>query len=303
MNKDEKIVKLKLDIIFKRVFGNERNVEIIAAFISDMLDIPRNRITHVEIKNVELPPEEIDQKFSRLDLNLIVDNRKVNVEMQINKEAAYKERTLFYWAKLYSEDLESGADYTELSQTICVNIINFNLFDCDNYHSHFLLKEKERDEVMTDKLAIHFFELKKVGKFKKNKRMEDWLTLINAETEDDLMALQQSTSIPEIQKTIVILREMSADEKIREEARRREKRLHDEATALNFARKEGRAEGKAEGIAEGRAKGIEEGRAEGIEEGRAKGIEEGRVERDAELAEIMRKKGFTEEQIKDLLGE
>ena len=97
--------------------------------------------------------------------------------------------------------------------------------------------------------------------------MEDWLTLINAETEDDLMALQQSTSIPEIQKTIVILREMSADEKIREEARRREKRLHDEATALNFARKEGRAE------------------------------------RDAELAETWRKKGFTEEQIKDLLGE
>lgn len=68
LNKDEKIVKLKIDIIFKRVFGNEQNEEIIAAFISDMLDIPRNRITHVEIKNVELPPEEIDQKFSRLEI-------------------------------------------------------------------------------------------------------------------------------------------------------------------------------------------------------------------------------------------
>ena len=130
-----------------------------------------------------------------------------------------------------------------------------------------MLKEKERDEVMTDKLAIHFFELKKVGKYKRNKRMEDWLTLINAETEGDLMALQQNTSIPEIQKTIVILREMSADEKIREEARRREKRLHDEATALNHARKEG------------------------IEEGIAS------------VAEAMRKKGYTEKQIKDLLGE
>mgnify|MGYP004534739325 FL=1 len=287
MNKDEKIVKLKIDIIFKRVFGNEQNEEIIAAFISDMLDIPRNRITHVEIKNVELLPEEIDQKFSRLDLNLIVDGRKVNIEMQVNKEAAYKERTLFYWAKLYSEDLESGADYSELSQTICVNIINFNLFDCENYHSHFLLKEKERDEIMTDKLAIHFFELKKVGKFKKNKRMEDWLTLINAETEGDLMALQQSTTIPEIQKTIVILREMSADEQIREEARRREKRLHDEATALGHAKREG----------------IEEGRAEGEAIGEARGRAEGKSQRDTELAEMWRKKGFTEEQIKDLLGE
>ena len=279
MDREEKIVKLKIDIIFKRVFGNEQNEEIIAAFISDMLDIPRNRITHVEIKNVELPPEEIDQKFSRLDLNLIVDGRKVNIEMQVNRDTAYKERTLYYWSKLYSDDLKSGDDYSELSQTICVNIINFNLFDCEDYHSHFLLKEKERDEVMTDKLAIHFFELKKVGKFKKNKRMEDWLTLINAETEGDLMALQQSTSIPEIQKTIVILREMSADEKIREEARRREKRLHDEATALNFAKKEGRAEGLAEGRVEGETAAF------------------------TAVIETMRKNGFTEEQIRLALGE
>ena len=279
MNAEEKIVMLKLDIIFKRVFGNEKNTEIIAGFISDMLDIPREKITKVVIKNVELPPEEIDQKFSRLDLNLYVDGRKINIEMQINKESAYKERTLFYWAKLYSDDLDSGEDYSALSQTICVNIINFNLFDCENYHSHFMLKEKERDEIMTDKLAIHFFELKKVGKYKRNKRMEDWLTLINAETEGDLMALQQNTSIPEIQKTIVILREMSADEKIREEARRREKRLHDEATALNHARKEG----IAEGIAEGEARGREAERAS--------------------IAETMRKNGFTEEQIKLALGE
>ena len=287
MNAEEKIVMLKLDIIFKRVFGNEKNTEIIAGFISDMLDIPREKITKVVIKNVELPPDEIDQKFSRLDLNLYVDGRKINIEMQVNKESAYKERTLFYWAKLYSDDLDSGEDYSALSQTICVNIINFNLFDCENYHSHFMLKEKERDEIMTDKLAIHFFELKKVGKYKRNKRMEDWLTLINAETEGDLMALQQNTSIPEIQKTIVILREMSADEKIREEARRREKRLHDEATALNHARTEGIEEGIEKGRAEGEAIGEARGRAEGI----------------ASVAEAMRKKGYTEKQIKDLLGE
>ena len=51
MNKEEKIVKLKIDIIFKRVFGNSNNADIIAAFVSDMLDIPRKRITKVEIKN------------------------------------------------------------------------------------------------------------------------------------------------------------------------------------------------------------------------------------------------------------
>ena len=76
-------------------------------------------------------------------------------------------------------------------------------------------------------------------------------------------------------KTIVILRELSADEQVREETRRREKRLHDEATALNHAKKEGVVEGEARG----------------------------RSQRDAELAEMWRKKGYTEEQIRDLLGE
>ena len=76
--------------------------------------------------------------------------------------------------------------------------------ECEDYHSHFKILESERKELLTDKFAIHFFELKKVGKYKKNKRMEDWLNLINAETEGDLMAIQQTTTIPEVQDTISI---------------------------------------------------------------------------------------------------
>ena len=96
MNKDEKIVKLKLDIIFKRVFGNEKNEKIIAAFISDLLDIPRESIKSVVINNVELAPQYLNQKFSRLDLKMNVDGKIVNIEIQVNRETYFKERTLFY---------------------------------------------------------------------------------------------------------------------------------------------------------------------------------------------------------------
>ena len=271
MNKDEKIVKLKLDVIFKRVFGNEKNEKIIAAFISDLLEIPRESIKKIYINNVELTPEYLEQKFSRLDLKMDVDGRIVNIELQVNKESFFKERTLFYWSKLYSEELLAGDEYTELKQTICINIINFNLFECEDYHSNFKILESERKELLTDKFAIHFFELKKVGKYRKNKRMEDWLNLINAETEGDLMAIQQSTTIPEVQDTIVMLRHLSADQQVRQEAYYREKLLHDEASALGSARREGRAEG--------------------------------RMEANIATAERMRKAGFTEEQIKIALGE
>ena len=141
------IVKLKLDVIFKRVFGDENNKDILAAMISALLEIPRESIKSIEISNVELPPEYYDQKFSRLDLRLNVDGKIVNVEMQVNYEADFRERTLFYWSKIYSEELKAGDEYGELKNTYCVNIINFNLFDCEDYHSHFKVMEKDRHEV------------------------------------------------------------------------------------------------------------------------------------------------------------
>ena len=275
MDKDAKIVKLKLDIIFKRVFGNANNERIIAAFVSDLLDIPRESIKAIYINNVELTPEYYSQKFSRLDLKLNVDGRIVNIEMQVNSEPDFKERTLFYWSKLYSDELNTGEEYAALKQTICVNIINFNLFDCEDYHSHFRILENERGELLTDKFAIHFFELRKLNSCKKNRRIEDWLKLIDAETEGDLMAIQQSTTIPEVKDTIVMLRQLNADDKVREEAYYREKQLHDEASALGGAKREGYVEGKAEG----------------------------REEERKNVTEKLRKKGFSDEEIKDMLGE
>ena len=170
MDKDQKIVKLKLDVIFKRIFGNNSNKRIIRAFVSDLLDIPLESVKSVSIENVEIAPETLNQKFSRLDLKLDVDGRIVNVELQVNNDKEFKERSLYYWSKLYSGELKAGGKYSDLKQTICINIINFNLFDCEDYHSHFVIQEKNRHETLTDKLAIHFFELKKVGKFIKNRR-------------------------------------------------------------------------------------------------------------------------------------
>lgn len=287
MYKDEKIVKLKLDIVFKRMFGNVKNEDVIKSFIADLLEIPLESIRRIYINNVELAPEYLNQKFSRLDLKLDVDGKTVNIEMQVNREPDFKERTLFYWSKLYSEELKEGDEYAELKQTICINIINFNIFDCTDYHSHFKITEKDRHEVLSEKFGIHFFELKKVKNAKKNKPMEDWLNLIDAETEGDLMAIQQTTVNPEVKKAIVMLKQLSADEQLRQEAYYREKRLHDEASALGYARREGIAEGMVKGIAQGKA----EGRAEG------------RAEERALLEKKMRESGLSDAQIALILGE
>ena len=65
-----------------------------------------------------------------------------------------------------------------------------------------------------------------------------------------------------INRAVSVLREMSTDERTREIARQRERRLHDEASYMETARLEGRAEGRAEErkalLAELRALGVDE---------------------------------------------
>ena len=103
LDRNTKIVKLKLDIIFKRIFGDENNKDIIISFVSSLLEIPQSSIQSVTINNVELAPEYLDQKFSRLDLKMVIDNRIVNIEMQVNSEPDFKDRTLYYWSRIYSD--------------------------------------------------------------------------------------------------------------------------------------------------------------------------------------------------------
>ena len=111
---------------------------------------------------------------------------------------------------------------------------------------------------MTDKCAIMFLELTKVdNEVDKNDRRKLWLQPIKAETEEELDMLEK-TGVPEIQKAVVILHEMSADERMREMARLREKAILDEKSAANFARQEGRQECDAELIAKWRNKGYTE---------------------------------------------
>lgn len=251
------------------------------SFVASMLDIPPESITEIKIENPELPPETLSGKFSRLDLSLKVDDHLVNVEIQVKNDADYRDRTLFYWAKLYSSELKSGEDYSELKQTITINIINFNMFDGNDYHTEISAMIKGTNEVFSDKFGIHFFELKKLGRKPNPKSSRElWLQFINADSEEEFDMIE-ATNIPIMQKAVRVIYDMSEDAKLREIARLREKALHDEASALKNA--------KAEGLAEGEVIGIQKGRAE--ERAAA-------AEREKNAIEELKALGLTDEQIK-----
>lgn len=97
----KEIIKAKLDVVFKKLFTSDN--EVLKAFIGDILDIPIGEIKKIEVLNPNILPAAVDGKQSQLDLNMLVDDKIINVEIQLQNKGDYKDRAVYYWSKLYSD--------------------------------------------------------------------------------------------------------------------------------------------------------------------------------------------------------
>lgn len=231
----------KLDIIFKKIFSE--NKDLLKSLLSAMLDTPIEQMGEVLVLNGELMPNDIDGKVSRLDLSAEFNKVKVNIEIQIKQQNDYVDRSLYYWAKMYVSDLKSGLSYAKLKKTISINILDFNLLKTDSCHSKVEAIIKETGERFSDKFEMHFFELRKLSEESKiDRKLKLWLRFLKAEREEDFAMLEKENDVA-INKAINVVHDMSADEKIRQEAWTREKTLNDYYSDMFNAREEGIQEG------------------------------------------------------------
>ncbi|MCL1996370.1 MAG: Rpn family recombination-promoting nuclease/putative transposase, partial [Defluviitaleaceae bacterium] len=134
----------KSDVLFKMLFV--KYPDLLKRLVAVLLNIPIGSIEHFQITNTEMPPEEIGKKFCRLDIHMIVDGKRVNLEIQVENPGNYSDRCMFHWAKMFTASLPSGDDYSELPKTIVISILDFILFDCEEVHSEFVLMEVNRRE-------------------------------------------------------------------------------------------------------------------------------------------------------------
>ena len=80
----EKLLPLTSDYVFKRIFGQEENIEALKDFLESILD---EEIITIEIKNPEIPKNFYDSKYGVLDLKVTLNDRiVVDVEMQVKNE-------------------------------------------------------------------------------------------------------------------------------------------------------------------------------------------------------------------------
>jgi predicted transposase/invertase (TIGR01784 family) len=159
---------------------------------------------------------------------------------------------LFHWAREFSTALLAGQEYSMLPRTIIISIINFKLFDCEEFHSEFQPLEVNRHELLSDKMCFHFYELPKIPRDIGEKDMLLlWLALFKAETEEELEKIK-AMEVPVMSEAINAYYSVSASSEFKEKERLWAKARHDEAQALGNAEKRGEQKGRQEGRLEGR---------------------------------------------------
>jgi len=227
----------KNDTLFKMLFV--KYPELLKRLVSELLEIRFENIEQFEITNPEMPPEQLGDKFCRLDINMAVDGQRVNLEIQVRNEGDFPERSLFHWAREYSTALAEGEDYSSLPRAIIISIVAFNLFECAEFHSEYQALEVLRHTPLTDKMSLHYFELPKLPEsINAENGMELWLALFNAGTEEELAKLE-NLEASVMKQAIRAYRSVTATPEFREMERVRSKARHDEAQALRRARLDG----------------------------------------------------------------
>lgn len=225
--KQEKPEKMRLtvDYVFKRVFGRNGNEGILKDFLESILDI---EIKDITIQNPEIPKNMKDSKIGILDVRAEINGKEIiEVEMQVQNQYNIDKRSPIYITKIYSDQLKEGDSYVKVKKVAVINILNFNYYERNSYHSVGRMKfenSKENEKVdmgyileeqyVTDDLEMHFIELPKFRKKNPDisSKLDQWLWLICGEEEKIKMAKNENEKIKEAKSELEKL-EMSAEDR------------------------------------------------------------------------------------------
>ncbi len=146
----------RIDIVFKKLFGVEENKDLLISLINSIVS-KEDQVADIILLNPYNVQNFKQDKLSILDIKAKgLDGKRFNIEIQISDEADYDKRALYYWAKLYSEQLKTGQDYAFLAKAIGIHILNFtSIPQARNYHNVFHITEKENGFAYFKDLELH----------------------------------------------------------------------------------------------------------------------------------------------------
>ncbi|HDR7794012.1 TPA: Rpn family recombination-promoting nuclease/putative transposase [Bacillus luti] len=217
-------------------------------------------------------------------------------------------RSLYYWGKLYTSQLQKGMPYSALRKTITINLLNFIMFlDHKEFHTTGTLWNTKQQKLLSDDIEIHIVEIPKLTEQWHEEKVNPWknpfvrwLLLLSANEDEQLTKLLEDIAMnrdPILQKAINKWERMSQDSSFRQAYDAREKVLMDEAAKFAHAETEGMKRGMEQGL----KRGIEKGIQQGIEQEKTKMIKS-MYELGLPLETIARASKLSVDEVERILG-
>ena len=162
-----KFLDPKNDFAFRRIFGSERNKDILIHFINDILVFKEAApITEVIFLKTIQDPEIVTKKTSIVDV-LCQDEKgnKYIVEMQVAKEKGFAKRAQYYAAKAYANQADVKGKYKNLKEIVFIAIANFIMFpNKKGFKSDHVILDRNSHEHDLRDFSFTFLELPKFKK-------------------------------------------------------------------------------------------------------------------------------------------
>lgn len=245
----------KSDIAFKKVFGNENKTEILISFLNAVLDLhDEHAIAEITILNPYQAPKISILKETNLDVRAKTRGGVTFiVEMQVEKQDYFAKRALYYTAKAYVAQIEKAEQYPKLNQVIFIGIMDFTLFETNEYLSTHLIIDKKSHRQEIKDLELNFIELPKFTKTLEELEtiVEKWVYFF--QYADDLSVIPEPLSEPhELVEAFEILAQhtWTRDELDIYDYWAMKEAGHQDA--LDTAKRDGYAEGRQDGRQDGR---------------------------------------------------
>jgi len=176
------------EVIFKFLFGDERNKDILIDFLKAILKIPHDEYDSVTISDPHLLREFKGDKLGILDIKLkLKSGATVNIEIQLAPMTALRNRLVYYLAKMTTEQISDGDEYYKINPSISIVILNHILIpESEKYYHHFTHNDLESGVVFSNLQELHTLELPKLPTNTGNETLLPWMKFFSIKSEEEL---------------------------------------------------------------------------------------------------------------------
>ncbi|ORX61154.1 hypothetical protein BCR36DRAFT_315471, partial [Piromyces finnis] len=185
-------IKPTVNIVFKRLFGNEKNKDILVHFLNSVLKYYGHsdfNVNNVKFIDEKLRADDLEENFPNADILVSKfkrltkenDEELVNIEIHVSNVSSRLYRSEFYASRLMTQSVFKGQKYGNIPEIIMLNILDYIMFDDRIGYRYFprnglydkkmnILTDKNGNDIIMDNddfdfncqlSTIHFIELPK----------------------------------------------------------------------------------------------------------------------------------------------